>query len=126
MRVSSPETEHHPGKDSRVVPIFPELRPYLEEAFELAPEDAVYVVERYRKASMGSKGWRNCNLRTRMLDIVWKAGLKEWPRLFHNLRASRETELCERFPLHVVAAWLGNTPTIAQRHYLQTTEQHFQ
>jgi len=29
MRVGSSKTEHHVGKDSRVVPIFPELRPHL-------------------------------------------------------------------------------------------------
>jgi len=46
--------------------------------------------------------------------------------LFHNLRASRETELAERFPIHVVVAWLGNTPEIARRHYLQVTDHHFE
>ena len=32
----------------------------------------------------------------------------------------------ERFPIQVVTAWLGNTPTIALKHYLQVTDQHFQ
>ena len=54
-----------------------------------------------------------------------RAGLEPWPRLFHNLRASRETELAEQFPLHVVTAWLGNTPRIAMKHYLQVTESDF-
>ena len=58
--------------------------------------------------------------------IIRWAGLKPWPRLFHNLRASRETELAERFPIHMVTAWLGNTPDIARKHYLQTTDEHFQ
>lgn len=126
MRVTSPKTEHHAGKGSRVVPIFPELRPYLEDAEDAAPEGAVYIVEKYRAASMGPKGWRNCNLRTQFERIIRKAGLEPWPRLFHNLRASRETELAEQFPIQVVTAWLGNTPDIAQKHYLQTTEEHFQ
>ena len=126
MRVDSPKTEHHAGKGSRVVPLFPELRAILQEASELAPVGAVYVVnERFRKASMGKAGWRNCNLRTTMEKIVRRAGLTPWPRLFHNLRSSRETELAERFPMHVVAAWLGHTETIAQKHYLQVTDQHF-
>lgn len=34
--VHSPKTEHHEGKASRWVPIFPELRPHLEEAWETA------------------------------------------------------------------------------------------
>jgi len=126
LTVTSPKTEHHPGKDTRVVPIFPELLPILREAFEAAPDGAVYVVnEKYRKAAMGPRGWRGCNLRTTMEKIIRRAGLIPWPRLFHNLRSSRETELAERFPIQVVTAWLGNTPDIAMRHYLQVTEDHF-
>ena len=33
--------------------------------------------------------------------------------------------MCRRFPLHVVAAWLGNTPNVAEKHYLNTTEEDF-
>jgi hypothetical protein len=40
--------------------------------------------------------------------------------------ASRETELVKHHPIHVVAAWLGNTPTIATRHYLQVTDADFE
>jgi hypothetical protein len=57
---------------------------------------------------------------------VRKTGLTQWPRLFHNLRASRETELVEQFPVQVVTAWLGNTPSVALKHYLMATEEHFQ
>jgi integrase len=124
--VTSPKTEHHPGKDTRTIPLFPELRSILEEAFEAAPEGAVYVVdEKFRKAAMGPRGWRGCNLRTTMEKVIRRAGLTPWPRLFHNLRSSRETELAETFPIHVVTAWLGNTPEIARKHYLQVTEDHF-
>jgi integrase len=127
MLVTSPKTEHHPCKDTRVVPLFPELRPILQEAFEAAPEGAVYVVsERYRKGCQGPHGWRNTNLRTTFEKIIRRAGLTPWPRLFHNLRASRETELVAVHPVHVVCAWLGNTPRIAAKHYLQVTEADFQ
>jgi integrase len=44
MVVHSPKTEHHQGKDRRVVPIYPELLPYLREAFELAAAGAEYVI----------------------------------------------------------------------------------
>ena len=124
--VTSPKTEHHPGKDTRVIPLFPELRSILQEAFEAAPEGAVYVVdEKHRKAAMGNAGWRNCNLRTTFTKIVKRAGLTTWPRLFHNLRSSRQTELAERFPSHVVCDWLGNSEDIARKHYYQTTDAHF-
>jgi hypothetical protein len=60
-----------------------------------------------------------------MEKIIGRAGLSPWPRLFHNMRASRETELIERFAVHVVTAWLGNPPEIARKHYLQVTDEHF-
>ena len=126
LRVVSPKTEHHAGKASRLVPMFPELRPYLDEAWEAAEKGQEYVVpSKYRKAALGPEGWRNCNLRTQFERIIRRAGLEPWPRLFHNLRATRETELAGQFPVHVVAAWLGNTPRIALRHYLQVTESDF-
>lgn len=127
LTIQSPKTEHHEGKGSRVIPLFPELREVLTEAFEAAPDGAVYVVdERLRKSSQGKAGWRNCNLRTTFEKIVKRAGLKPWPRLFHAMRASRETELAKSYPIQVVTAWLGNTPRIALKHYLQTTDEDFE
>ena len=124
--VTSPKTEHHEGGQRRVVPLFPELRPFLDESLELAPDGDVFVVDaRYRKAAMGSGGWANANLRTTFHKIIKRAGLTPWPKVFQNLRSSRETELAERFPIHVVTKWLGNSPKVALKHYLQTTEEHF-
>ncbi len=126
ITVQSPKTEHHDGKATRVIPIFAELRPYLSEAFELAEDGAEYVVDhRFRQSASGPKGWSNTNLRTTFQKIICRAGLETWPRLFHNLRASRETELVETFPVQVVTDWLGNTPTVAMQHYLMTTDDHF-
>jgi len=116
FRVHSPKTRHQ-GKGERLVPLFPELRPFLEEAFELAEPGALYVVTRYRDTKQ--------NLRTQLMRIIRRAGLVPWPRLFQNLRASRETELAELFPLRVVTDWLGNSPRVAHDHYLSTTEEHF-
>ena len=81
FRVISPKTEHHEGKAERWVPIFPELRPVLEEAWEQAEEGAVYVVDHDRLHNGGQ------NLRTTLQKIIRRAGLKPWPRLFQNLRA---------------------------------------
>ena len=117
MLIRSPKTEHHEGKDSRLVPIFPELRPHLEAAWDQAADGTEFVVTRYRDC--------NSNLRTQLLRIIAKAGLTSWPKLFQNLRSTRETELAETFPLHVVTAWLGNSQLIAAKHYLQVTDEHF-
>ena len=127
FRIHSPKTEHHPGKESREAPLFPELRTILEEAWAAAEKGAVHVVanDAYRKAADTPGGWRNINLRTQFQRVLKRAGLEPWPRLFHSLRASRETELVREHPIHVVTAWLGNTPQIAMKHYLMVTETDF-
>lgn len=66
------------------------------------------------------------NLRTQLQRIIAKAGLKAWPKLFQNLRSTRETELAERWPEHVVCAWIGNSRVVARKHYLQVTDEHFE
>ena len=80
MTVRSKKTEHHEGKASREVPIFPELRPFLEEAWEQAQVGQEYVITRYRG---------NVNLRTQLQRIIKRAGVAPWPKLWQNLRASR-------------------------------------
>ena len=116
--VTSPKTEHQEGGESRYVPIFPELRPHLMEAFEKAEPGTEHVITRCRDAKV--------NLRTQFERIIKRAGLKPWPKLFHNLRSTRETELAETYPIHVVCAWLGNSEKVAKKHYLQVLDQHFQ
>jgi hypothetical protein len=64
----------------------------------------------------------SANLRTQLERIMERAGVAKWPRLFQNMRASRETELTQHHPLHVVVAWIGNSAAIATRHYLQVTD----
>jgi hypothetical protein len=38
----------------------------------------------------------------------------------------RQTELTYEHPQHVVCRWLGNSQLIAQRHYLQVTDEDFE
>lgn len=65
------------------------------------------------------------NLRTTFRKIIARAGVKPWPRAFHNMRASCATDWVERFPAHVVAGWLGHFSLIAATHYVQTRDAHF-
>ncbi len=117
IRIKATKTEHHVGRGFRYVPIFPQLQKHLEDAIEQAEEGAEYVISRYRGSHM--------NLRTTMSRIIERSGLAVWPKLFQNLRSTRQTELEAEFPLHVVCAWLGNSERVARRHYLQVTDEHF-
>ena len=48
ITIHSPKTEHHEGGASRVIPIFPELRPYLDAVWDAAEPGAEFVITRYR------------------------------------------------------------------------------
>ena len=125
VTVPSPKTDRYDGKASRPSR-FRGPRPFLEEAFELAAPGQTHVVGGGHLAkATGRTAGENCNLRTRSTKLVKRAGLEPWPRLFHNLRSSRETELLEMFPVHVVAQWMGHDAKVCLKHYAQTTEDHF-
>ncbi len=116
ITIRVPKKAHLAGHEERIIPIFGELRPYLESAFEAAEPGATYVVPRAR-------GGRN--LRRYAEQILERASVDKWPKLFVNLRASRETELLETYPAHVVFSWIGHTAAVARSHYLQTTDTDF-
>jgi integrase len=118
--VHSPKTEHHQGKESRIVPIFPELRPYLEDAKLVAQPKADYVI-----TLPALRRDRYANLGVQMGRYVKRAGLSPWPKLFQNLRATRETELAAEHPIHVVCDWIGNSKAVAKKHYLQVVDSDF-
>jgi len=113
MTVTSPKTKKK-GKPKRLVPIFEELRPFLEDCFDQAESGVGFVVSQYRSPN-------GAYIRKRLDVMVDRAGLTRWPRITHNLRASRQTELERENPTHVVCAIMGNTPAVAHRHYVQVT-----
>ncbi len=124
LLVTSSKTAHLAGRGYRAVPLFPELRPYLEQAWQQAPEGAEYVFpDPFRRRGQGSS--KGANLRTQMVRIIRRAGVEPWPRPFQNLRASCETDLVQRFPLPKVVKWIGNTTAVAMRHYVDVTDEDF-
>lgn len=106
-----------PKTGTRVIPLWPEIRGLLAAAFERAEAGQVHVIARYRTT--------NANLWTRLLRILLAAGIEPWPKLFQNMRSSRETELIHRHPIHLVCKWIGNSEAVAKKHYLQVTEEDF-
>jgi integrase len=119
IHVPQPKVAHH-GKPYRLLPVFPELRPHLEDALAEASRNGGkpngFVIASRRLSSYG----------TTMKRLCLRAGVEPWPMFFNAMRSSRQTELVDRYPLHVVCGWLGNSQVVAARHYLQITEQHFQ
>ena len=112
--IRSTKNRNH-GNGGRWIPMFPELRTRFMDAFESASDGAVQVFE-------GTRWTSATNLRTQFQRMIQAAGFQPWPRLFHNLRASRQTELASEYPLATACAWIGNTRAVASGHYLQQTD----
>jgi integrase len=111
MLVHSSKTAHQ-GKASRRVPIDAELMPLLLEAHQMAEPGVERVITRPLTAAT--------NLRTQFERIIKLAKLTPWPKLFNNLRSSRQTELRRCLPQHIVCDVMGNSRQVASDHYEQT------
>ena len=123
-----PKNEHHDGKETRSIPLFPELvAPLLDVQEQSGGSGSEFVITELRPQSMRNNAgnFENASLSTRFKKIITKAGLTPWPKPWVNLRASRDTELREQFPSHVVDDWIGHCEDIAKRHYLMVTDDHF-
>ena len=48
-----------------------------------------------------------------------------WEKLFQNLRSTWATELSERYPAQVVAAWLCHSVEVGAKHYMPVTDEQF-
>jgi integrase len=83
LTVPSPKT----GK--RETPIFPELQPFLVAAFRHAES----LGQAGASDSIITRGDGSTNWRSALEDAIRRTGMKPWPKLFQNLRSTRETEL---------------------------------
>jgi len=122
LTVNAPKTEHHEDGGLRFVPIFPELKPYLQELYDRANPGidcplSSPVITRWQSGDQ--------NIRTAFQKLLTRVGVKAWPKLFHNMRASRQTELLAEFPMKDVCDWLGNSQAVAMRHYAMATADSF-
>ncbi len=118
--VRSPKTEHHEGKEGRLVPLFPRLREELRSLFESeASEGSEFVITRYRDPE-------RTNLGTQFGRIVQMAGIEPFRKPFTNMRASRSTEIYSEFGAFLESKWIGHSSRVAKEHYLQVREIDFQ
>ena len=123
LTVHAPKTEHFEDGGIRFCPIFEELYPYLLELQDIARPGidcpmSSPVITRWNSSDQ--------NLRTPFLKVLRRAGIKAWPKLFHNMRATRQTELLAQFPAKDVCDWLGNSQAVAMKHYAMPTDDSFQ
>ena len=114
LRVYAPKTGQ-----TRLVPMFGEVYDVLLALHTAAEVGQVYVIERARTDGMDT------NWRTQFERYIERAGIVPWPKLFHGLRASFETDLAQNEPVHVFAAITGHTAKIALQHYTVVQQSDF-
>lgn len=102
---------------TRIVPMVPIVYRHLLDLSELrTSSDWVFHAGRASAATTFRK-W--------LESAIVLAGKSQWPKLWHNLRASCRTDWEERFSSHVCDAWLGHSLRVAKDHYLQVTDEHW-
>lgn len=150
LKVRSPKLRRS-SKYTRTVPIFDELYPYFAALYDDACERHDFEdPELWKGEKVFPRAQHGKNLATQMARIIVKGARitpmippknpddpkdigQPWPRLFQNLRSSRETELIadpenlfrpeDRPSIMQVCEWLGNSPVVAAKHYLQATRE---
>lgn len=128
--VISPKTKRYPNGARRIMPMFSELVEPLQIAWKNRPEGAKFVISKHRSQAdnpevMERRGWSACNMREPFSDILKKAEITPWQKLFHAMRASWETDLYEAgYPAHEIAKWAGHSVAMAVEHYLREREHH--
>jgi len=117
MTIRSPKTEHHAGHESRVIPLFESVEVELLKLFAepaTSPDDRVFP-------DIAA----DSNLRTTLEKIIRRAGVKQWPKLWQNLRASGASDMAMEYPSHVATAICGHTEEVAREHYWTVSESDF-
>lgn len=116
MTFASPKTERHDGQESRTCPIFPQLVPYLNEAYDAAPDGAEWCCPFLREHNSVYP------FRKLVVAAIARAGFQPWPRLFNNLRASRATEIHSEFGAKAESEWIGHGMDVALQNYVMVTD----
>ena len=103
-------------KNSRNVPLCPELQKLLLDAYNQAQPGQKRIIEGIVTVNL----WRDFNV------LLQRAGVSEYPKPFHTLRKSCITDWAASYPAHVVKEWAGHSSLdTTDRYYLQVPESEY-
>ena len=100
-------------RETRCIPICPELMALLTQAFDEAPEGAVRVCPAV------------CidNIDRDIKNTIKRAGVAQYKKPLHSMRKSCITDWAEKYPIHAVKEWAGHSSiTTTEQHYLRVNE----
>ncbi|QQE10035.1 site-specific integrase [Planctomycetota bacterium] len=109
LTILSPKTEGS-GRDRRIIPLFPEIRAELEQAYAQAGEGSLYIFdEDIRKHTNLSVPLRRLGEKASVCSVeglTWK-----------NMRASAATDVLRKYDPGIESEWIGHGQAIAIEHY---------
>lgn len=116
LRVRVPKNRRYEGREMRDVPMFPVVRQYLTELFEQADAGQELLFPKHQVSGTA--------ITNELQRVCRSIGVPLWEKPWVNLRGSCETDMLERFPVPVVAAWIGHSPRVMIKHYAQIVKEH--
>ena len=117
LDVTSPKTKSK-GKPWRRIPLCPRLVEILRclKPADCSEEDYLVNLPAYRTER--KRGWHGVNIRQQFTRHLESGGIGKIKAAFKVFRSSCLTDWAIAHPIHVVAAWAGNTVAVAAKHYL--------
>lgn len=116
--VFAPKQQRHMNKKYRVVPIFPELRSYFDDAWAVAPDKVPWVIP-YLHEKSGQA------FSSMLKKTLARLGISPWEKLLQNLRVSRSNEVEAEFGAKLEEVWIGHSLEVARENYLMALEADF-
>ena len=116
FRVFSPKLNQHEHLREREVALFPKVLEELDKLRSiLGNEGQEFIINRYSNREV-------INLVQPLTKIAERAGIGRIVRPFDNMRASRSTEIFNKYGAKVESAWIGHSEKIANKCYLMVTD----
>ena len=121
----------------RVVPIWPELKPILTKAHQIKDKKDKFVLNNILKLNekpefdtvnqLGEvirRGRYSTNAYQGLKQIMKRAGLSVWPKLWHSMRDFRINEVAsmDGITINALDSWFGNTEAVRKKHYASTKD----
>lgn len=116
LTVHATKTKRDSEGGIRHVPMAPELKALLLEAFEKAQEGDERILTQPADKS---------NMRTTLYKLMARAGVKRFNKPFQNMRCTCETNwLAAGIPEYQVSRWIGHEVEVSRRHYDQVRAEY--
>ncbi len=98
----------------RKLPLFSGVRPYLMPLLKRKCNPNDYLLP-----TLGGQDPQVVGslLRQRVYRAIDSLGMDRWPRVFHSVRATRQTQLKELFGEKVACDWVGNSTDVFRQNY---------